>query len=253
MKILLSILSLVAVLSGSSNFAFAQFHLAIAPELGLNYNVHTGSDLSSSGQGVGFVIGGQARMMFTRTVGLAVGLDAYNGRGGSATLSLPNAFANSYYQPYKTWVLNALPPDVHDVTVSLAYFQIETLFLLKLPASGIFFEAGPAVGFSIQSSAQDNITHQEPSGSYGFNGNNQFTYQGLTTVHEKESRSVSDLGDMNTRFELKLGAGYEIRLSPQMSLLPHLMIAYGLTDVVSGVNWRVHSLQMIVPLQFRAL
>ena len=44
----------------TSNNGLAQFKLRLVPQTGMNFNLHTGSDIES-GSGFGFVIGGWCR------------------------------------------------------------------------------------------------------------------------------------------------------------------------------------------------
>jgi hypothetical protein len=63
--------------------ASGQFKMSIGPAVGLNFNMHSGSDLPKSGTGMGLVLAGQADMTFAKTIGLIASLYFYDGRGGS--------------------------------------------------------------------------------------------------------------------------------------------------------------------------
>ena len=66
----------------ASNNGFAQFKLKVVPQTGMNFNLHTGSDIES-GSGFGLVVGGGVDMQFSNTIGLIANLQFYDNRSGS--------------------------------------------------------------------------------------------------------------------------------------------------------------------------
>jgi len=224
MRKVLLIAGLVVALTGFSSTSFSQFHLGIAPEVGMNFNIHSGSDLSATGSGIGLVIGGQARMTFSPMFGLVSALTFYDNRSGSITQSLPS-------QQYANATANI------DNSVSLAYLQFENLFLLKLRNIGLFFVAGPVIGFNIEGSYDQKtktVSNADPT---------QFV----------ESKAKGSLKDLLVRFEMKFGGGYEIPISRNVSLIPQLTFGFGLTKVISDVSWRVLTFQLMVPVEFKII
>ncbi len=216
--LLLAVFGLLIVCASPSH---AQFHFSLAPVTGFNFNLHTGSDLSSTGTGFGFVIGAQAVMSFSPTIGLVEGITFYDNRSGS--------FSQSY--PSKIYT-NAT--DNVDNSVSLGYLQIENLFMYKLPKSGFYFLAGPVVGFNIEGSAETTIKSVD-------NNNPNLT---------ATQKSKSTLKDVLVRFELKLGAGYDIPITRNIYVFPQVTFGFGLTKVVSDVSWRILTFQAIGGVKF---
>jgi hypothetical protein len=184
--------------------AQAQFKLAIGGIMGLNLSIHSGSDLQSTGSGIGFAIGGQADMSFTRNIGLVTTLYFYDGRGGSYSFTTQGVTA--------------------DYSASVGYFEIEPLFKYTLPTAPIYIIGGPSLGFAVQNSYS--VTAPGYTGSKG-------------TITE-----------MNTRFELKAGAGYIYPLSRDMRLNGQLTFGYGLTNVQSNVNWKILSFGLHTAIEF---
>ncbi len=202
----------------------AQFHLSIAPVVGMNFNLHTGSDLDATGTGVGVVLGGQAIMTFSPMIGLMSGLTFYDNRSGSFTKSFPS-------KQYTNATAN------EDNSISLAYFQIENLFLLRLPRTDLIFMAGPVVGFNIE-------------GSYD---NSTKTVDNTDPNLSVTSKAKGSLKDLLVRFELKFGAAYDIHVSKNLIIFPQLTFGFGLTKVQSDVSWRVLTIQSVVGVRFNVL
>ena len=203
------------------NSLHAQFHFSLAPTTGFNFNLHTGSDVSSTGTGFGFVIGGQAIMSFSPMFGLVEGITFYDNRSGT--------FSQSY--PSKQYT-NAT--DNVDNSVSLGYLQIENLFMVKLPKSGFYFVAGPVIGFNIEGSSEITVKSVDN------------TNPNLTAT----SKTKGSIKDALVRFELKIGAGYDIPITRNIYVFPQVTFGFGLTKVVSDVSWRVLTFQAIGGVKF---
>jgi hypothetical protein len=195
-------------------FAFtaqAQFKLAVGGGLGLNLNLHGGSDLQQSGSGVGFAIAAQADMSFNKTLGGVFSLYFYDNRSGSYTQT------GNYYGTNYTM----------DVSASIAYFEMEPLFKLKLEDAPIYFVAGPCLGFNVQNSGETK-----------------------TTANNQTQTNKATIQNMNTRFELKAGGGYIHPLSKTMRINTQLTFGYGLTNVVQDVNWKIMSFGLLSSIEF---
>lgn len=199
----------------------AQFKMKLGPSLGLNFNLHTGSDLEQSGNGFGLLIGGTLDMEFTPTIGLITNLQFYDNRSGSTE---------------EEGSVNGISYTV-DNSISLAYFMIEPLFKLKLPSSGFYFVVGPAIGFNLEASQELEIT----------SANDQVTFQDGSTKQKGTIRQTL------ARFELKIGAGYDIPLGGITELTPQVSFGYGLTNVREDVEWRVLTIQAMLSAKFRVI
>lgn len=202
--------------------SFAQFHLSVAPALGMNFNLHTGSDLPESGNGFGLVFGGYADMQFTPSIGLISGLAFYDNRSGS----------------YSSTVTEQGVSYNIDNDASLAYFQIENLFKLSTPAK-IYFVIGPVLGFNISSEGEQTVTIATPG----------YTFQDGSTKYTAKAT----IKDTQVRFELKAGAGFDITLSQLMTLAPQVTFGYGITNVQKEIKWRVLTIQGLVSIKFRLI
>jgi hypothetical protein len=205
LTILLSFLFLITVPLS------AQFKLSLAPAVGLNFNLHNGSDLPESGNGVGLVVGGYAHMMFSKNIGMIAGLAFYDNRSGSYS-------STKAYQGVNV---------TSDVSASLAYFQIEPLLKIAMP-TGLYFVAGPVLGFNIESEGE--VKQSAPG------------YQSST--------SKSTIKETLVRFELKAGAGYEIPIAKKIDIVPQVTFGYGLTNVVKDVKWKILTFQALCAVKF---
>ena len=220
MKKLKSLLFVITVLLFTANFTQAQFHMGVGPTLGLNLNIHTGSDLDEGGSGVGLMLAGQVDMTFTqdRSLGMIASLVFYDNRNGSAT-TLGNSNGVNYSA---------------ENDVSISYFQIETLFKYRIPNVGVYFVFGPEIGFDLNADIESTITYPQYP-----------TYSG--------QKQKSSLKNVNTRFELKMGAGYDIPLSNLITLAPHLTFGYGISDVIEDVDYTIITFQAGVTCKFNIL
>jgi hypothetical protein len=195
-----------------SSSAFGQFKLSLEPAFGMNFNLHSGSDIES-GSGVGIVFSGHANMSFSKSIGLIAGIAFYDNRTGSYT----ETGTDQTYGKFST-----------EINASLAYFQLESLFKYELP-SGLYFVVGPVLGFNVESEAQYKIHLQQ------FNQ----TVDGKSTIKETQ-----------VRFELKTGAGYLIPISKDIFITPQVTFGYGLTNVVKDFKWKVLTFQAVCGVSF---
>lgn len=211
-KVAIAALALFFVLG--ANTAFGQFKMSVGPAVGLNLNLHSGSDLPQSGSGMGLVIAGQADMTFAKTIGLIASLYFYDGRGGSYSMASGGVD--------------------YDVSASVSYFELEPLLKIKMPTSPLYFVAGPSLGFNLTGEGEVTIT----TAGYTFSGGSRTQNQTLQ--------------NMNTRFELKAGAGYSIPMGA-FDLDPRVTFGYGITKVQQNVAWKIMTFQAIVAVNFNVL
>lgn len=201
----------------ASNSSFAQFRLKLGPNLGMNYNIGTGSDVQETMTGIGMVLGGTVDMGFTPTIGLITNVQFYDNRsGGTSTESSVQGIAYTI-----------------DDDRSLAYFMIEPLFKLTLPSSSFYFVAGPVFGFNVQGSYDIRITSQ----------NNQVTF------NDGSTKATGSIKDLLVRFGLKFGSGYDFKIG-SIYLTPQLAFEYGLTNIVSDVKARILTIQLTTAVKF---
>lgn len=220
----LAIIAVLVLLTAPSSYS--QFRLSLGPNIGMNFNLHTGSDLPESGNGFGIVAGAQVDMMFSRSFGLMTNLQFYDNRFGSYSKSATepnNGNPVSYTQDYNA---------------SVAYFQIEPLAKITTPG-GFFFFGGPALGFSVEGSGERVTTLTTPG----------FQFQDGTT----KQTAKGSIDNMNVRFELKLGAGYDIPVGMDMAITPQLSFGYGITNVVKDVTWKILSIQAMATYKFKLI
>lgn len=207
---------------------YSQFKLAVGPGLGMNFNLHTGSDLKESGSGFGMVFGGYTDMSFSPTVGLITGLAFYDNRSGSIS-------STGTEQVQGVGPVNF----TQDNDISLAYFQIESLFKLSIPKSGFYFVMGPVLGFNISSESSTTTT---------------ITTQGVTFQDGTNKQTAkATIKDTQVRFELKAGAGYDIPVSRLITVAPQLTFGYGLTNVVKDVKAKVLTIQLMGTVKFNLI
>src|ERR1035437_10202362 len=219
--------NIVILILISSVLSFAQFKLYLGPQIGVNFNIHNGSDLPNSGHGFGLLGGGQVDMEFSRTIGLITNIGFYDNRYGSYS-NTASTVVNGETVNYTT-----------DNNASIAYFTIEPLLKINVSQSDFFFFIGPSIGFTVESSGERVQTINTP----GFVFNDNTTKQ---TVKASIQNTLA-------RFELKLGAGYNIPVGDMIAIAPQISFGYGLTNVVSDVNWKILTIQASAVVKFRLI
>jgi hypothetical protein len=157
------------------------------------------------------VIGAVADIQFSKSIGILGSLYFYDVRSGSYSTTRNNVGI--------------------DIAGNLAYFQIEPLFKYTMP-TGLYFVGGPNIGFNLKGDAEATLT--TPGATFS---------NGQTT-------QSAPLNNLNARFEIKFGAGYEYPMNNGMVLAPMLTFGFGITDVQSNVAWKVSTFQLLVPLKF---
>lgn len=206
----------------SSQTSIAQFKLGLEPAFGMNFNIHSGSDIKETGSGFGIAFGGYTHMMFSKNVGMIAGLVFYDNRSGS--------YSDKGTEQGVNYTV--------DYSASLAYFQIESLFKFALP-SGFYFVGGPVLGFNVESEGESKVSITTPG----------YTFQGGQT----SQTTKASIKDTQVRFELKAGAGYEIPIAKSIDIVPQFTFGYGLTNVVKEVKWKILSFQLLVGVKFDLL
>ena len=68
------------------------------------------------------------------------------------------------------------------------------------------------------------------------------TFQGFSTEE--------DIPDMETRIDIRLGAGYEFYMSNRLTLTPFATFNAGINDVVTDSGWKIQGLQFGLVLRY---
>lgn len=218
MKKVFTVLALsVLLISLSSNNSQAQFRLRLGPQVGLNFNIQSGSDVTETTNGFGALIGAQVDMNFTPVIGLMTNMQFYDNRYASFSLDQ---------------TVDGVPYTVTD-GASMAYFMIEPLFKVTVPNSNFFFFIGPSLGFPVQSSEEIKIT--SPGNNVEFPGGG--------------TKRTGTIRNTNTRFEMKLGSGVDINLGG-VYLAPQFSFGYGLSNYVEDLEAKILTFQLLTTVKF---
>jgi hypothetical protein len=212
-----TLLSIIILLFVFTSASFSQFHMAVGPAFGMNFNLHGGSDVKDGGTGFGIAFAGKADMSFDRAknIGVIFGLAFYDGRGGSSSTSGTDQTYGNYTQ---------------DNDISISYFQIETLFRYRLN-TGLYFFFGPQIGFCESAEVEQTTTVQ------GY----------------PSQKAKSSIKDTPARFELKMGGGYDIPLSKLITISPELSFGLGLSNVIKDVKYHIHTIQVGATCKFNII
>lgn len=232
----LKVLFVLLILFFTFNATQAQyFRMNIGPSVGGNFNLHTGSDIES-GSGFGATFGGVLDMKFSEMIGLQTTFGFYDNKSGSFKKTKTEIAGYVNNQPVNADITT-------ETSASLAYFSIEPMLKIELPASQFYFIVGPYLGFNLEGSGSITITSTLPP---------QYTWAGTNSNVKKET-SKTQLKELLTRFELKLGAGYDFPVSPMVKVSPQVTFGYGLTKVQSDVAWRILCVQATCAVKFKIL
>jgi hypothetical protein len=193
----------------------AQVELSAGPVVGLNINEHTGSDLPNKVMGYGVIAGLEGDVEFTKTIGIRFSV-SYDNRIGT--------YAEAGTDP------STLNDFTVDRVVTVAYVNIEPLFKYTIPDRPFFLVAGASVGINAGSNAEATTTITTPGQTFS---------NGYATV-----TNTADIQNMNVRFELKAGIGYFIRFDKMTRVSFQATYGYGLTKVVSDLDWKVRTLSL---------
>lgn len=193
----------------------AQFGLKVAPVTGVNYNIGLGSDIQDSGSGFGMVIGAQADLRFTPVIGVIANLQFYDDRSWS----------------YSQEFTSQGRPGTFEENLNIAYTVIEPLLKISIPNTGVYFISGPALGFEIQ---------------------NSWKYSETVTGFP-EQRSSGKIQNTVTRFEFKVGSGFDIPVSRNIDLTPQLSFGFGISNMVQNVSVRILSFQLAAGVKFKII
>ncbi len=210
------LLFVVCVCGALSSLAQAQSQTALGIAVGVNYNVHTGSDLPAKATGAGLIIGGQADIAFSRSAGLLTTV-AFDNRIGKYSQSGTDA-GHEFTM---------------DVSVTVAYLSIEPLFKYVIPDRPWYLVTGPCLGIPVQGKSQTILT------TPGF------------AIDGYESSTINTtIENLKSRIEWKIGAGYFFQVDKKTAITMRLTYARGFTDVQKGLDWRVNSITFLGSIDF---
>ena len=193
----------------------AQVEMSAGPVVGLNINLHTGSELPKNVTGYGVIAGLQGDIEFTPTLGARFSV-AYDNRIGSYSQAGTDAATSLDY--------------TLDRVVTVAYVNIEPLFKYTIPNRPVFLVAGASIGINAGSKAEATTTITTP----GYTFSNGYSTQ----------TTSDDIQNMNLRFELKAGIGYFIRFDKMTRVSFQATYGYGLTNVVKESDWKIRTFSL---------
>jgi hypothetical protein len=105
----------------------------------------------------------------------------------------------------------------------ISYFSIAPTLKYCVLRSPFYLFGGPGIGFKTV-------------------GKTKQSYNGFSTEQE--------ISNMETRFDIRLGAGYEFYLSNRITFTPFATFHTGLTDVVTNTGWKIQGLQLGLVLRY---
>ena len=193
----------------------AQVEMSAGPVVGLNINLHTGTELPKNVTGYGVIAGLQGDIEFTQTLGARLSV-SYDNRIGTYSEAGTDAATSLDY--------------TLDRVVTVAYVNIEPLFKYTIPNRPVFLVAGASIGINAGSKAEATTTITTP----GYTFSNGYSTQ----------TTSGDIQNMNLRFELKAGIGYFIRFNKMTRVSFQATYGYGLTNVIKDSDWKIRTFSL---------
>jgi hypothetical protein len=215
-----TVISMICVLAGLSAGMKAQVQVSVGPGAGFSYAMHEAGEGGELPGHLGLLATSQVDMQFSRTLSLLVWLDFYNDMSTGRQTEDVYEF-------------------VYDYRYKVNYLHLSPTLKFCIPGSPFYLFGGPGVGFKTQAklkiTAYDAVTIVT---DYSGNGDDE----GISTE--------TDLQDMKTRFDFRLGAGYDIFLSNRLTLSPFVTFNTGLTEVAVDSDWKSNALQAGIVLRY---
>jgi hypothetical protein len=134
MKILKAVLILTVFTIFTGN-VFAQ-RIMLGPRVTGNYNTYNQKNFTLSYNGIGIGAGGQLDILFNKTIGIMVNVNAFDMKGISNSTTTNNQTTDNDY--------------------SITYTTIEPMFQANF--SGFFMTAGPSLGFKLAGSGEQTVS-----------------------------------------------------------------------------------------------
>jgi hypothetical protein len=124
-------------------------------------------------------------------------------------------------------------------TVYLSYFMINPMVEL-FPVKNLYVMGGVAFGFPIRKNYQIKERVLDPNFTFRETGTNELTVRDAATA---------EVLDVKSRIDARVGAGYNIPLSPMVSLSPEVIYEFPLSTITSAAGWEAKSLHLLAVLK----
>jgi len=153
--------------------------------------------------------------------------EIFNGFGALVTSQLDMQFSRHFglilwFDFFSDMSVNANENNVQEELI-FNYIHISPTLKYCLPGFPLYFFGGPGIGFNTK-------------GAY------KIKYQG--------SSGEEDLPGIQTRFDFRLGAGYEFFLTKKLTLTPFAGFNIGLNSVIENTEWQINAFQAGIVLRY---
>lgn len=217
----------------------------IGPLAGVNLNTHTGEFVPelckecefTGGDGTGIVVGVEYGRKLNNSFGFAI-KGMYDDKQALFKKPLPNV-TRVVYDPQTQQSSSAQINTERSATIALSYLVLNPVVQF-FPFGDFYLMAGPGIGVGINSKYTLKERIVDEGYTYNENGEVEVTLETDTEIAEAES----------VRFDLRAGAGYNIRLSETVMLAPEVIYELPLTNVRSAGDWQVKTIRIAAVLKF---
>ncbi|MBL0175355.1 MAG: hypothetical protein IPP94_08855 [Ignavibacteria bacterium] len=212
----------------------------IGPQLGVSQNTHAGDFLPecdkclfADGSGIGIIAGIQIEHLPTPDWGIALKLLYDDKRAEYST-----AFSGMR-QVVDGSVVDVPVERVMDARI--AYFVINPMLEL-FPIKNLYLLAGPAIGLPMTSQYSVKERMLDPNFVFWSTGTDEAFLQ---------PQEWTDIPDVTApRIDVRVGIGYNLKLSRSVIFAPEVTYEYPLTNISSDDNWKASAIHGVAVLKF---
>ena len=207
-------------------------------EAGVNFNQHSGTFVTqdcrctfSDGSGKGAILGAELSHKFSDEIGIAVKL-LYDDKSASYT---KDTLKLTLLQDYSKVPINYQ----RTLDTKLTYLTLNPMLEL-FPLWGFYLMLGPAISFRLGASYEMTEKILDDNYIYVDNSQNQISIENKTDIPNAQS----------IRLDIRVGAGYNLKLSRDVMFAPEISFGYPLTKISDKDNWLAQTLHVVGVLKF---
>ena len=213
---------------------------------GLNLNEHPGTFrpdrcdecVFNDGSGKGVFLGAQLEYLFQPFIGVALKV-ALDDKRADYTTPLPSrkriVIDETTGQPDSNVILDF----ERQASVLLSYVTINPMVEV-FPLKNLYLMGGIALGVPVRKNYSVKERALDPNVRFWETGTSEVIYR---------DESEAEVQDVKTRLDARVGAGYNIRISPVVLLAPEVMYEFPLSTIAAEPNWKAQSIHILAVLK----
>ena len=213
---------------------------------GVNVNEHPGTFkpdqcdecIFSDGSGKGAFLGAQIEYHFLPYAGVALKL-ALDDKRADYTTPLPGRKRILIDPNTNLADSNSILDFERTSSVFLSYITINPMVML-IPLRNVYLMGGIALGVPVKKNYSVKERPLDPNLTYFSSGTSEVVLA---------DEASSEVPDVKTRLDARVGAGYNIRLSPVVLLAPEVIYDIPLSTIAAEPTWKAQTLHLLAVLK----